>query len=128
MLLAVVVHSAAIQDRDGAKLLFFKAATLFPTISLVWADGGYGGKLVDWLSRWCGWVLEIVRKLGEQKGFQLLRRRWIVERTFAWLNHYRRLSKDYEELAENSEAMIQIAMIQLMLHRLCRARKVQQRC
>ena len=121
LLLAVVVHSAAIQDRDGAKLLFFKAAVWFPSISLVWADGGYAGRLVEWLNRWCGWILEIVRKLGDQAGFQLLRRRWIVERTFAWLGHYRRLSKDY------SEAMIQIAMIQLMLHRLCRPAKPQNR-
>lgn len=122
-----MVHSAAIQDRDGAKLLFFKAATLFPAISLVWADGGYAGKLIEWLYRWCGWVLEIVCKLGEQVGFQILRKRWIVERTFAWLGHYRRLSKDYEELIENSEAMIQIAMIQLMLHRLCRPPMPQKR-
>jgi putative transposase len=125
--LAVVVHSAAIQDRDGAKLLFFKAAALFPTISLVWADGGYAGQLIDWLNRWCGWVLEIVRKLGDQVGFQILPKRWIVERTFAWLGHYRRLSKDYEELLENSEAMIEIAMIQLMLHRLCRPTIPQER-
>jgi putative transposase len=125
--LAVVVHSAAIQDRDGAKLLFFKAAVLFPTISLVWADGGYAGQLINWLNRWCGWVLEIVRKLGDQVGFQILPKRWIVERTFAWLAHYRRLSKDSEELLENSEAMIEIAMIQLMLHRLCRAPIPQER-
>ena len=123
----MVVHSAAIQDRDGAKLLFFKAVTLFPSISLVWADGGYAGKLVDWLRRWCDWVLEIVRKLGNQLGFQILPKRWIVERTFAWLGQYRRLSKDYEELCENSEAMIQIAMIQLMLHRLCRTPSRQNR-
>ena len=126
-MLAVVVHSAAIQDRDGAKLLFFKAAVLFPTISLVWADGGYAGQLIGWLNRWCGWVLEIVRKLGDQVGFQILPKRWIVERTFAWLGHYRRLGKDYEELLENSEAMIEIAMIQLMLHRLCRPPIPQQR-
>jgi putative transposase len=125
--LAVVVHSAAIQDRDGAKLLFFKAAVSFPTISRVWADGGYAGKLVEWLNRWCGWVLEIVRKLAEQVGFEILRKRWLVERTFAWLGHCRRLSKDYEELIENSEAMIQIAMIQLMIHRLCRPPKPQKR-
>ncbi|MBL8830501.1 MAG: transposase, partial [Planctomycetaceae bacterium] len=66
LLLAVVVHSAAIQDRDGAKLVFFKAAASFPTITLVWADGGYAGKLVEWLQRWCDWVLEIVRKLEGQ--------------------------------------------------------------
>ena len=123
----MVVHSAAIQDRDGAKLLFFKAAALFPTISLVWADGGYAGKLIEWLKAWCGWALEIVHKLGEQVGFEILRKRWIVERTFAWLGHSRRLSKDYEELTENSEAMIQIAMIQLMLHRVCRPAKPQNR-
>ena len=123
----VVVHSADIQDRDGAKLLFFKAAVLFPTISLVWADGGYAGKLIDWLKRWCGWALEIVHKLEGQVGFQLLPRRWVVERTFAWLGHCRRLSKDYEELVENSEAMIQIAMIRLMLQRLCRPAKPQTR-
>jgi putative transposase len=127
LLLAVVVHSAAIQDRDGAKLLFLKAAVLFPTISLVWADGGYAGQLIEWLQQWCGWVLEIVRKLEQQVGFQVLRKRWIVERTFAWLGHSRRLSKDYEELIENSEAMIQIAMIRLMLQRLCRQTKPQQR-
>jgi transposase len=120
LLLAVVVHSAAIQDRDGAQLVFIRAAVAFPTISLVWADGGYAGQLIAWLQRWCGWALEIVKQLAGQVGFQVLLRRWVVERTFAWLAHSRRLSKDYEELVENSEAMIQIAMIRLMLHRLCR--------
>ena len=120
LLLTVVVHSAQMQDRDGAKLVLFKAAALHPAIQLVWADGGYAGKLVGWLLRCCGWVLEIVKKLEGQVGFQILPKRWIVERTFAWLGHYRRLSKDYEELIENSEAMLEIAMIQLMLHRLCR--------
>jgi putative transposase len=122
--LAVVVRSPAIQDRDGAKLLFLKAAASFPTISLVWADGGYTGQLLD---RWCGWVLEIVRKLEQQVGFQLLRKRWIVERTLAWLAHSRRLSKDYEELLENSAALLQVAMIRLMLQRLGRTTKPQQR-
>lgn len=125
--MAVVVHSAAIQDRDGAKLLFIKAAASFPTISLVWADGGYAGQLIQWLHRWCGWILEIVTKLEGQIGFQILPRRWVVERTFAWLAHSRRLSKDYEELVENSEAMIQIAMIRLMLQRLCRPAPKQKR-
>ncbi len=127
LLLAVVVHSAAIQDRDGAKLLFFKAAVLFPTVSLVWADGGYTGQLIEWLQQWCGWVLEIVTKIEHQVGFQVLPKRWIVERTFAWLGHSRRLSKDYEELTENSEAMIQIAMIRLMLRRLHQSPKPQKR-
>ena len=116
--MAVVVHSAAIQDRDGAKLLFFKAAMSFPTMKLVWADGGYAGKLVEWLRRWCGWVLEIVRKLGEQTGFQILPKRWIVERTFAWLGRNRRFSKDYEYNVQTSETMIDIAAIRIMLNRL----------
>lgn len=127
LLLTVVVHSAAIQDRDGAKLVFLKAAALCPTISLVWADGGYAGKLIEWLQQGCGWVLEIVRKLEGQVGFQVLPKRWLVERTFAWLGHSRRLSKDYEELVENSEAMVQIAMIRLMLQRLGRPPRLKQR-
>lgn len=127
LLLAVVVHSAAIQDGEGAKLLFFKAAASFPTIALVWADGGYRGKLIEWLHQWCDWVLEIVHKLEGQVGFQVLPRRWVVERTFAWLGHSRRLSKDYEELVENSEAMIQITMIRLMLQRLYHPAKPQKR-
>jgi putative transposase len=127
LLLAVVVHSAKIQDRDGARLLFVKAAALFPTISLVWADGAYGGQLIDWLREWCGWTLQVVRKLKPQNSFQVLPRRWVVERTFAWMGRSRRLSKDYEELVENSEAMIQIAMIRLMLRRLCRPPQPQRR-
>jgi putative transposase len=124
LLLAVVVHSAAIQDRDGAKLLFFKAVTLFPTISLVWADGGYAGKLVDWLKRWCNWGLEIVRKLGDQVGFQILPKRWIVERTFAWLGRNRILSKEYERLTQTSESDVYVASIRLMLRRLDRRQTV----
>jgi putative transposase len=81
--LAVVIPSAATLDRDGGKLLFIKAATSFPTISLVWSDGGYAGKLIQSLNHWCGWVLEIVRKVEQQAGLQFLRKRWIVERTFA---------------------------------------------
>lgn len=127
LLLAVVVHSVAIQDRDGAKLVFLKAATSFPAITLVWADSDYAGTLIAWLATWCGWVLEIVRKLEGQVGFQVLPRRWVVERTFAWLGHSRRLSKDFEELVENSEAMVQIAMLRLMLQRLCRSVPPQKR-
>ena len=119
--MAVVVHSAAIQDRDGAKLLFFKAVTLFPTISLIWADGGYAGKLGDWLKCWCSWVLTIVRKLGEQVGFQILPKRWIVERTFGWFFKSRRLCRDYEVRLDHSEAMIRICIIRLMVRRLASA-------
>lgn len=117
LILGVVVHAASIQDRDGAKLLFEKEKGGFPRLHLVWADGGYAGKLISWLSDFFQWTLEIVKR-NEQKGFYVLPWWWVVERTFAWLGRCRRMSKDYEELTENSEAMIQIAMIHLMLRRL----------
>jgi putative transposase len=121
LLLTVVVHAANLQDRDGAKLLFEKAKGCFPRLRLVWADGGYAGPLlIDWLHSFCGWVLQVVKRSVEVSGFQVLPRRWVVERTFAWLGRYRRLSKDYEYLLDTSETMIQIAMIQLMLRRLTR--------
>jgi putative transposase len=87
---------------------------------LIWADGGYTGKLVDWVKDTYNWVLEIVKRDPNAKGFQVLPRRWVVERTFGWLSQYRRLSKDYEVLTETSEAMIYAAMIHLMVRRLVR--------
>jgi putative transposase len=121
LLLLIVVHAANLQDRDGAKLVFARARAKCPGVRLVWADGGYAGKLIAWLQQWCGWVLEIVKRSDGAKGWELLPRRWVVERTISWLNGYRRLSKDYEYWPETSEAMIQIAMIHLMLHRLAPA-------
>jgi putative transposase len=112
------VHPANIQDRDGAKLVFEKARGRYPRLSLVWADGGYKGKLVQWLQGACRWTLQIVKRCDDIKGFHVLPRRWVVERTFGWLGRCRRLSKDYEEHMENSEAFVQIAMIHLMLKRL----------
>src|SRR6266446_2223324 len=96
MVLLVVVHGANVQDRDGAKLLLEKAQRLLPRLKLLWADGGYAGKLVDWVQSVCGWVLQIVKRSDQAKGFKLLPRRWVVERTFGWLGRFRRLSKDYE--------------------------------
>jgi putative transposase len=121
LMLAVVVHSAGLQDRTGAKLVLAAlAAGGFPRLRLLWADGGYTGKLVGWVQEKCGWLLQIVKRTDDVRGFQVLPRRWVVERTFAWLSRYRRLSKDYEYLPASSEAMITIAMIQLMLVRLAR--------
>jgi putative transposase len=120
MLLAVVVHSAAIQDRDGAKLVLAKLQGRFPRLKLIWADGAYGA-VVGWSKAVCGWVLEPVRKPEGLRTFQVLPRRWVVERTFGWLGRSRRLSKDYERETGSSEAMIHLAMIHLMLKRLCRA-------
>jgi putative transposase len=118
LVLAVVVHAANIQDRDGAKLVLAKLVGTFPRLQLLWADGGYAGKLVDWVQEHCGWVLAIVKRGDDATGFQVLPKRWIVERTFAWLGRYRRLSKDYEATTESSEAWVTIAMIHLMVRRL----------
>lgn len=119
-LLSMVVDAANIQDRDGAKLVLTKVEGRFPRLQLIWADGGYAGKLVDWVKTVCHLVLDIVKRPKGMKGFQVLPRRWVVERTFGWLGRYRRLSKDYEELPETSEAMIYAAMIHLMVRRLAR--------
>lgn len=118
LVLAIVVHEASIQDRDGAKLVLQRLKGQFPRLSLIWADGGYAGKLIDWVKEFASWTLEIVKRNDDLKGFHVLPRRWVVERTFGWLGRYRRLSKDYEQLPENSEAMALIAMINLMSKRL----------
>jgi putative transposase len=120
LLLLVVVHTANIQDRDGARLLLAKAKGLFPRLQRIWADGGYAGKLIGWLQETCGWVLQIIKRNDAVQGFKLLPRRWVVERTFGWLGRYRRLSKDYEHLPASSEAMVYWAMTRLMVRRLAR--------
>ncbi len=114
----VVVHSAAIQDRDGAKLVFKRIQGWFLKLKIVWADGGYAGKLVKWVDRYKDWKLEIVKRTDDSKGFKVLPHRWVVERTFSWFYKYRRLSKDYEYDTETSETMIYIAMIHIMVRRL----------
>ena len=118
LLLAVVVHAASLQDRDGAKLVFEKIKGQCSRLRIIWADGAYAGQLVEWVKNVCGWLLEIVKRNQVVKGFQLLPHRWVVERTFGWFGRYRRLSKDYEFQTDTSENMILIAMIQLMVHRL----------
>ena len=118
LLLAVVVHPANIQDRDGAKLVIDKLIGRFPRMRLVWADAGYAGKLIEWVWALTGWALEIVKRPRDSHHFQVLPRRWVVERTFAWLSRCRRLSKDYEALSDTTEAWIHIAMIHLMIRRL----------
>ncbi len=118
LLLMVVVHAASIQDRDGAKLVFDKIQYFFPKLYLIWADGGYAGKLVNWARHFIGCLIEIVKPDANTSGFKVLPRRWVVERTFAWLGRYRRLSKDYEYYPETSETMIYAAMTHFMLRRL----------
>ncbi len=87
-------------------------------LKALYADGAYAGRLEDIVSYFYGWVLHIVKKLDEQKGFVVLPRRWIVERTLAWINKNRRLSKDYEFEPKSSEAMIKWAMVAVMIRRL----------
>ena len=120
LLLAVAVHPADVQDRDGAKLVISKLTGRFPRLSLIWADGGYAGKLIEWVATLTGWTLEIVRRPGNSHRFEVLPRRWVVERTFAWLGRHRRLSKDYAALPETTEACVYTAMTGLMLRRLAR--------
>jgi transposase len=118
LLLVVVVHSAYIQDRDGARLVLHQLLGRFPRLHLIWADGGYAGELVDWAYTLGGWLIEVVKRTLNRHSFAVLPRRWVVERTLGWLGRNRRLSKDYEALPESSEAWIHIAMIHLMLKRL----------
>ena len=114
-----MVHAADVQDRDGARKVLYRLRGRYPRLARLWVDGGYaGGTLARWARQWTQAVLEIVNKRVGQTTFEVLPKRWIVERTFAWLGRYRRLSKDYEQNTTSSEAWIYIAMIQLMTQRL----------
>ena len=121
LILAVVVHPANIQDREGARLVLRKLTTAFGRLRLIWVDGGYAGQaLAQWLKALLprrGLRLEVVKRSALHT-FEVLPKRWIVERTFGWLSNYRRLAKDYEYHPENSEALILIAASKLMLRRL----------
>ena len=121
LILAVTITSAAVQDRDAAKNLITLLTQLYQRVQIIWADGGYLGALVQWVKqlRPFGKLrLEIVRRSDQTKGFKVLPKRWIVERTFAWLFKSRRLCRDYEVRLDHSEAMIRICMIRLMVRRL----------
>lgn len=97
-----------------------RLAGLSARLERLWADGGYAGALVEWVHSTFGWILEIVKRSDDVKEFQVLPHRWIVERTFGWLGRYRRLSKDYEFHTKSSEAWIRIAMIHVMVRKLCK--------
>ena len=121
--MVVVVHAADIQDRDGAKLVLKHLKGRFARLRLIWADGGYAGKLVGWvrdLRRRGRLRLEVVKRSDDAKGFVVLPRRWVVERTFGWMGRSRRLSKDYEQTTPSSEAMVKLAMVHLMARRLAK--------
>ncbi len=119
LLVAVVVTSANVQDYHGAKPVLKKAKDRSPRLKVVGVDGIYEKEWrIAWVKSECGWELQVIKRTDKDKGFKLLPKRWVVERTFAWLGRYRRLSKDYEKLTETSEAMIQMAMIHMMVRRL----------
>jgi len=121
LILAVVVHSAALQDQDGARLALAKLGTGFRRLRVIWADSAYGRSgLPAWVRATYKWTLQTILRPVGTVGFKLLPKRWVVERTFAWLGRYRRHSKDYERTTESSEAMIYISMIHLMARRLTR--------
>jgi putative transposase len=121
LVLAVVVHSAALQDYDGARLVLLRLRDRFARLRLIWADSAYGkNQLPEWVRKTFGWVLQTLLRPVGAVGFVLLPRRWVVERTFAWLGRYRRHSKDYERTTDSSEAMIYISMIHLMSRRLAK--------
>src|SRR5436305_109028 len=107
LLIAVVVTGANVPDYHGAKPALRTARDRAPGLKIVWADGIYEKQwLIDWVKTDCGWELTIIQRSDREQGFKLLPKRWVVERTFAWLGRYRRLSKDYERSPETSEAMI----------------------
>ena len=118
LLLAVVIHAAKGQDRDGAQLVLAQARARWPRRQLLWADGNYAGPFIDWVRDTCGWLLEISKRPAAATGFQVVPRRWVVARTFVWLGRYRRLSQDDAATTASSEAWITLAMIHLMLRRL----------
>ena len=119
LLVGAVVHTADIQDRDGAPDVLAQIRARFPWLRHVFADGGYAGdKLRDAMAGRGDWVIEIIKRSDVAKGFVLLPRRWVVERTFAWLGRNRRLAKDFEKSIESSTAWLFMASVQLMSRRL----------
>ena len=134
----VLVHAASLQDHDGGKELLFPIKGLFPRLKLIWADSAYEkGDFIEWVKATLSWTVEIVKhpwsglrgvwapegavidwEKIRPRGFHVLKRRWVVERTLAWLSTWRRLAKDYEVLPASEEAWIYVAMIRIMLGRL----------
>ena len=123
LVLAIMITPAAVQDRDAAKTLIKGLVDLFGRLQIIWADGGYLGALGRWVKRLRPYgklKLDIVRRCDQVKGFKVLPKRWIVERTFGWFFKSRRLCRDYEVRMDHSEAMLRICMIRLMVRRLAK--------
>jgi putative transposase len=123
LILMMKITSASVQDRDAARPLIESLVNLYGRVQIIWADGGYLGALVNWVKQLRPFgklKLEIIRRSDAAKGFKVLPRRWVVERTFGWLMKSRRLCRDYEVRTDHSEAMIRISMIRLMVRRLAK--------
>jgi len=120
LLLVVLVTAASVQDRDGGRWLLWALSCCFPRVSLVWADSGYAGHLVDWATGRLSLAVTIVRKLTGQVGFQVHHRRWVVERTLSWITRCRRTVRDYERLPAHHAAFVHWSMIIVMTRRLAR--------
>lgn len=118
LLLCVLVTAASVQDRDAGRTLLQHLATGCRRIRLVWADGGYAGKLVDFARDRLGVILRIVKRPDHTQGFHVLPRRWVVERTLAWITRHRRCARDYERLPRHHEAMVRWSMIRITSQRL----------
>jgi transposase len=121
LLLVVLVTGAGVQDRQGAQLLLWALAGCFQRIRTVWVDGGYSGRPVDFATL-LGLTVQVVTKLAGQIGFTVLPRRWVVERTFSWINRCRRTVRDYERRPDHHAAMVQWSMVIIMTRRLARQR------
>lgn len=118
LLLTVLVTVASVQDRDGAFSMLRNLPGCCKKLRTIWVDGGYAGQLVKWVAAKFKFSLTVVLRPKQTRKFVLLPRRWVVERTFGWLNHYRRLTKSYERLTQTDEAWVYIAMSRIMLNRL----------
>ena len=116
--LAIAIHEANLHDSKGAPQAIGRLSYKFPRLVKILADGGYRGGLADWTLKEFGWILEVVTRSDEcPYKFQILPKRWIVERSFSWLENFRRLTIDYEFFAQTAESMVQIAFIQIMLNK-----------
>lgn len=123
LILAIMITPGSVQDRDAAKGLIQLLVDTYSRVRVIWADGGYLGALVQWVKQLCPFGtlrLEIVRRCDHAKGFKVLPKRWIIERTFGWLYKSRRLCRDYEVRLDHSAAMIRICMIRIMIRRLAK--------
>lgn len=117
----VLVVSGRVSEAEGAKLLLLRVQDGLTRWAVVWLDGGYEHRIEDWVAAHCPFRVEIVKRSEGKKGWELLPKRWVVERTFGWLNRWRGLAREYDYLPETTTAKILLAMSRLMLRRLTRS-------